>query len=233
MTKNEDGYATITVTAVLTGLSIIAVALLGHASAAASISDRVSTRLQLDASLEGRLQHVIADLINGKMQLRDHRLETSAKNNDRTTHITVSNEADKTDINRAELNEIDRRLKATVRDRESQSQIMKRIRAARAKSDIPFMSLGDVLDHTVSARDAACIRQNFTVFHTPNAFVVKRSDTRSLSGSLVRIQVETRDADTANRGIDSIILFSGDRKDPAWTMDWRRYSLPENGVCQI
>lgn len=232
MTRREEGYATITVTAVLTGLSIIAIALLGHASASASMSDRVSTRLQLDAALEGRFQHVVADLINGRMQLEDNVLETSAKNGDRTTYITISSEAGKTDINRAKLDDIKAQLQAAVRDSTTRSDMLKRIRAARTKSDIPFMSLNGILGDTMTTRDAACIRQAFTVFHHTNTIAPTRRQARSIAGRLVRIQIETRDTDTANRGIDSIVLFSGDRKDPAWTMDWRRYSQPEHGACR-
>ena len=75
-----------------------------------------------------------------------------------------------------------------------------------------------------------CLREALTVFHDA-APPTRRSGDESLrDGSLVRIRVETGSS-LASRGLDATVLLTGDRSNPAWIMDWRRYSDFDAEAC--
>lgn len=232
MTRQESGYATITITAILLGLSIIAVAVLNHASASAQKSQKISERILLDAAIEGTFQTIVRDLINRDLAFSGASATlTKSSMNDVTIYVVLSSESGKIDINRDPIEVIDQALSLIIDDRTTQQRLVDLIKTTRSKGTL-FQSISDLLEDESNLGLAPCLRDKFTVFRR-NAISASRSNqSRSLDGQLLRIRAESRQNDSLNRGVDGVVLFTGDRSDPAWTMDWRRYTAPEMEACK-
>ncbi len=231
MTRREDGYATIMVVSILLGLSIIAVAVLGKASASALKGEKVSNRILLDAAIEGVFHQTVAGIINGTLQVTSNQQESVNRVLDRQAYIFITSETDKINLNRAPIDDIRHALGAAISDPVTSSALLSEIEDARGKDTTVINSLDDLIDADMDSEGVACLRSKFTTFHTASPSAAAFSGQASLDGVILRIKIETRDSDQLNRGIDAAILLTGNREDPAWTMDWRRYTAPELETC--
>ena len=232
MNRREEGYATIMVVSIMLGLSIIAVAVLERTSASAAMGQKVSQSILLDAQVEGALHETVANIINGGVSLRASGHTTTLQKSDRVFHISVSPESSRINLNRAPLNGIELALAEHVQDADISTQIMKNIETARGDQTSVIKNMNAILPDTISAPDKACLHDYFTLFQSTAKPSSAASGRAFPDGSVLRIKVETRDADHLNRGVEAVILLTGKHDDPAWIMDWHRYTAPQQETCE-
>lgn len=230
MSPNEQGYATVTVTALVLSLSTIALSVLNYTSAGLRSSSAVAERILLDARTEGVFNETLAGLLNGSISLRSDEPVHIVDNRETGSRTLITDEAQKVDINRAPLEEVEAVLGDVSDDRQMRLQILETITKHRDRGAL-MQSVNAIMAPNMDSTLTACLRARFTVFKSPAASIARSDHRLSLDGRMLRIRTETSLPEQSDRGIDAVILFTGNKTDPAWIMDWRRYTAPEPEGC--
>lgn len=226
---SEAGYATVAVTALAAGLSIIALSVMGLASQKSNQSEQLIEQIQMDAALEGTLNQAAFDVLNQSIDL-EAALEGYEENfGNHLFKVRLEFEGEKINLNHTPLDEIE----AYLRDQQSRTlstrALSQRIKRLRARGDRKIDSLDALLSSDVPENVINCLRDKLTVFHNSRS-VVRRHEGQAFSpeGTYVRFVVEDT---STRRQLDSILLFTGLASDPAWAMSWRKSYDTSEGIC--
>tara|TARA_R110002049_G_scaffold32139_3_gene107534 strand:+ start:3187 stop:3888 length:702 start_codon:yes stop_codon:yes gene_type:complete len=230
MNSRDDGYATIVVTALMGSLSVIAIALLSLSGAESRRASALSERIALDAAIEGAFHIALADIVNQRSGLSG--LQTTLHLEDgQPVGVDIRPVQDQIDINRADMEQIEERLRSFIADPATRDVVIASVRQRRAGTGTPFDRLEDLGAGTGFDRALPCLREQLTVFHNAAPASGRSGEQRIRDGTVVRIRVETQGG-TAGRGAKGTVLLTGDRSEPAWIMDWRRYSDFDAEECK-
>lgn len=226
----EAGYATLTVTALMSALSLLAVGYTQFSIAEARKVERVTRQLTIDTALEGAFHQTVYDLQKQRLVIsEEHVGQVSFDGYMFEVRFQIEN--NKLDLNRANpgaalaiFNDI---LPA---DYTSQSRRL--FQARRSRDELVFETF-PVLEAFVDNPDlAACLRDHVTLYRSTaivepafNGKEVQVSD-----GTILRIMLEHRD-ESQYRGLDTVVLFTGLEDDPYWILDWQRRDITERGEC--
>tara|TARA_R110002049_G_scaffold193364_1_gene362203 strand:+ start:4754 stop:5458 length:705 start_codon:yes stop_codon:yes gene_type:complete len=230
MKRADDGYATILVTVLMGSLSLVAMAWLNLSSAEGRRASALSERIATDYAIEGAVNATLANVINHRSGTGNQTIALKTGNRNGNAVVTVTSLTDQTDINRAPIDEVEARVTESISNSALVAEILDQIRDRSGKSDLLFENLDALGSGADFNKALPCLREALTVFHDA-APPTRRSGDESLrDGSLVRIRVETGSS-LASRGLDATVLLTGDRSNPAWIMDWRRYSDFDAEAC--
>lgn len=230
MISRDDGYATIVVTALMGSLSVIAIALLSLSGAESRRAVALSERIALDASIEGAFHIALADIVNRRSGLSGLQTTLPLEGGE-SVAVDFRPVRDQIDINRADLEQIEDRLRASIADPATSAALIESVRRRRTGTDTAFDRLEDLGSGAGFDRALPCLREQLTVFHNAAPASGRSGEQRLRDGSVVRIRVETQDG-SASRGAEGTVLLTGDRSEPAWIMDWRRYSDFDAEECR-
>jgi len=231
MTRADDGYATILVTVLMGSLSLVAMAWLNLSSAEGRRASALSERIATDYAVEGAVNATLADVINHRSGAGNQTITLKTGDGDGNAVVTVTSLTDQTDINRAPIDEVQTRIREIVKDTTVAVRISDQIRDHAGKSDMLFENLDALGSGADFDKALPCLRDALTVFHDAAPPAGRSGDERLRDGSLVRIRVET-DGGFASRGLEATALLTGDRSNPVWIMDWRRYSDFDAEACE-
>lgn len=229
MSQHQAGYATVAVTGLLAGLSVLGVSYLNLSNASLNISDRATRQLLLDGRLEEVLAETITHLANGIHETTDyprqHRIGQSS------VSISVENERNKLNLHRATEKELSEVLAQIDLNRDQEIDIRRNFREKRMKSS-EKMSFSDVLPADFDAEAFSCLQSVVTEFTPPIVFK-RASAAEVLDGEILRVRVDAEAKGQSSRGLEAFVLFTGDRADPVWVMKWNRYFLTSDWGCKI
>lgn len=221
MTLPDSGYATVAVTALMSGLAIIALTVMNLSTQEARKAVKLSERLVTDMEIDGTFNQTVADLVNGNLVLTDSLTELSRPLGEVGVVVRISSEATKKNINTAATEEIHQALLSASLPK---PLIEKTIQAINDRPQKPFLTIDELA--TRSDTNAACLREVLTVFRSTG--VDTTAKTRAADGSVLRIQITAVDS---LRSADGTVLLTGKRADPVWLMDWSRQTNSERYSC--
>ena len=98
MRRRTSGYATLTVTTLMTAISLIAVSVTNLALTHSTLNDRARQTLSQDILIESQLHEALAGLVNGTVELEGPTTLTAATKDEWTYSITIEEEAAKIDL---------------------------------------------------------------------------------------------------------------------------------------
>lgn len=226
MKPNEAGYATAGVITLMAVLSLVTSSLLNMALTENKRADTLINRAQLDARLKQTVMQEIAHYLSVD---RYPNLKTKAVEIDGVAiEIAVSDEQARLDLNRSDFAELSSGLMRVFEDPNSASALLNHIRAARERSQMAFESLDELRGWPkLSRQEASCLSGRFSIYRSSlNPLVVTRREAQAFSmvGAILRIDARRVDKGKAPRGLQAVVLLTGDHKKPYRLMEWRRYS---------
>ena len=230
MTHREAGYATVTVAAVLSALSITSVGFMHLSHSTTANSARLSSDILVDGALEEALAATLTSLVNLESTIEDYPIVTTLSGSDLDAQTSVETERDKLGLNSAETTDFtdalaNSNIRATYHLALSQA-------FRRAVSRRPaHTTVRQLLPDGATSGLADCLRSTFTEHKVPAVF--KRDNQRHLlNGEIYRIKIETKPESHTPRVLDVAVLFTGDDRDPVWVLNWDRYSISKK-ECKI
>ena len=231
MTRADGGYATILVTVLMGSLSLIAIAWLNLSSAEGRRAISLSERIATDYAVEGVFYTTLADVINHRTGEGSRATSLRAEARDGHVIVSVTSLAEQIDINRSSIDEVKARITEIITEPALAAEITDVIRKQSDTSESTIGKLDTLGSGVAFERALPCLREALTVFHNAAPPSRRNGDDSLRDGSLVRIRVHTVDG-FASRGVEGTVLLTGDRSDPAWVMDWRRYSDFDAEECE-
>lgn len=229
MKQNEAGYATVTAAGILAGLSLLSISFLNLSDTTLKVSNQKSSMLLLDGALEAQLADTVTKLANGIQREEDFPLEGELSVLAIPYQIIVESERGKLPLNQTTRQELldragDLGLSSTL-----SREIADRFSMAR-NGNPGRIKLEQIIPEADRPSLLNCLKKSISEFKVPAVF--KRADDQyNLDGEILRIKIQSNRSGTPNRGLETFVLFTGDRFEPVWTLDWTRYSVKENQIC--
>ena len=225
----DQGYATLAVTALMAALSVVAIAWLDRSGTENRLAALVRDTITADAAIEGIFNEISAELANRTLAVGQTGITLERTYSGIRASVRIDPMAHQVDVNRAPIETIDTRARESGLSPEVTADLLEGIRVSRFGAGDTITHLEEVSDSPAFQEALPCLRQYFTVFHNA-ALPRTRQDGAALSdGSLVRIHITTK-APPA-RALDANILLTGNSSEPVWIYDWRRISDPQKDIC--
>ena len=226
--SREAGYATVTVTALMMGLSVLAIAWMERSVTASRSADRLSAQILADIYQEGAINDALGQLINSRGKPEASMQQMRFRSAGHEAIVSVSPMRDLVDINAASIDEIENRLRGLPVSPLQQRDILTRIRSHRAQGDDRIMSLQELGDGEEFAASLPCLEQGLTVFHDPSPPIRRGEGAKLGEGSLVRIRSR---APARNDMVEAVVLITGVSEEPYWIYDWKHTDETEHAYC--
>lgn len=229
MTSNERGYATLSVSIVLSAIAIITITFLNLSSSRAELESTVLQQLQVDAMLEGAVNKAIADLVHRNLSLGD--LESGIEISFARNRFTViaEHEGAKHNLNVVDDAIMEYEISSLGFPPLMQRSVLQTLRDERSRSETNLLSFNTLRAAITDPSVVNCIRTRFTVFHSYRPLTTSVREGRDgLDGTYLRIRAEEV---SQTRGLDTTVLVTGDPTDPVWTVDFHRYHPSEFKEC--
>ena len=229
MSRPDSGYATVTVTALMLGLSVLAVAWMDKSLAASKSADRLSAQILSDLYVEGALNEALGILINSRGMQETSLQDMHFSSREHDAIVSIVPMRNLLDLNSASLDEIEARLDEADLTVLQRRNVLRRIELRRDEDKSgPLLSLQDLGNEPEFTSLLPCLEQDFTVFHDPSPPVRRGESTKLGEGNLVRIRAL---APGEAGAINAIILITGLRDEPYWIYDWKHTSERDHATC--
>lgn len=228
MSRPDSGYATVTVTALMLGLSVLAITWMERSLVASRSADRLGAQILSDIHVEGALYEALGLLVNSRGLPESSLRDMHFSSGDLDAVVSISSVRDLIDINAAPIDEIENALKRLGLPPLDEQALMRRITETRGDGDTPFLSLADLASGVDAGALIPCLEQSFTVFHDPSPPIRRGESAKLGEGSLVRIRAH---APGRNGALEAVVLVTGLREEPYWIFDWKHLSEPTHASC--
>lgn len=228
MKHSDAGYATVTVTALMMGLSVLAIAWMEQSVASSRSADRLSAQVLSDIFQEGALNDALGQLINSRGMPEASMQQMRFPSIDHEAIVSVSPMRDLVDINTASIDEIEDKLQGLLVSPLQQRDILTRIRNHRAQRNDLIMSLDELGDDEEFAAYLPCLEQGLTVFHDTSPPIRRGEGAKLGEGSLVRIRSRAPGRDET---VEAVVLITGLNEEPYWIYDWKHTSEANHANC--
>jgi hypothetical protein len=231
MTKLEDGYATLTVSALMGALSLLALGYTNLSISEARKVDAVRAKIELDMALDGAFHQVLGELFSRSIAVYPHYPDQIIYQG-HNFNLSLQVENQKIDLNRAYMPNIKMELGEIFGDQIAQ-QLGSEIENRRDDFETAYESVSHLEKLLDDPDHIACLRDQFTLFRSVGMEQPDETDAihYAVPGMTLRIQLEKRDA-FGYRALDTIVLITGTPRDPFWVLDWQRREIGEIGECE-
>lgn len=230
MTRPDAGYATVLVMGLMGSLSVMATAWLNLAAAEGRRAVALSEQIAADYAAEGAFHMALADILNQRAGAGEQTTPFPADTGDHVFTLRIDPLTDQADINRDPTEEIRDRLVAVLPRQVLATQIADSIERHRQMQDAPIRRIEDLGSGEEFDEVLPCLREALTVFHNAAPPSRPGSTSRLTDGTLIRIRVAAAGG-PVQRGAEGIVLLTGNLAEPAWIMDWRRFSDLSKEEC--
>lgn len=230
MRQNEAGYATLTVTALCAGLSVIAIAFMNLTTGRANLGAKQTQILQLDARLEGALNVAISDLIHRQTTFSNLSQGSEVSFGGDAFAVVVQYEGDKLNLNQVDASQIEREIARLELSSQMQSDLTQTLRAKRFQIDSEWLTFGELKDSLDHPAALNCLRDRFTIFQSARVLSsVARTGRDGLDGTFLRFIVID---EAGTRGVDATVLLTGNVHQPVLIFDFARFNPRTQKDCE-
>lgn len=228
MTRRDAGYATVTVTALMLGLSVLAIAWMEKSLTSSKSADRLSAQILSDIYVEGALNEALGTLINSRGLPEEALRNMTFRSGEQEARVTLSSMRNLVDLNSAPMDEIEHRLKTLNISPLEQRRILARLQDRSGPDADPLLSLEPLDDAADFSSLLPCLEEHFTVFHDPSPPTRRGESAKLGEGSLVRIIAS---APTQHSALQATVLITGLNEEPYWVFDWKHTNEANHATC--
>lgn len=228
--KQENGFATIAILAFLIGLTSIAVALTSRSIHLLSTVKKETAREQSRLDMRSATRFEAARYLNSEnASLSSNYVEFSQGR----VEVSASNEQHKIDVNRAEFMDIEAAFEALgdINPSQSAEQIFEARNASNGE-DI-FRSIDAVVVYLgLEGETALCLHEALTAFaSTFDPLQIGRRGRTDSSGAILNLKSRLADTREMDLVFEEIVVFTGDKQRPIWSVYERYFRPSEMGAC--
>jgi hypothetical protein len=229
--NREDGYVTITVLALLLGLSIVAVSLLNLTASKARQANRLADTILLDIAIENTMNQTLARLANRELDTSTAIEGLDYVVHDQTITVRLVDEGRKLALVLADDEAISARAETIgLTNAEAQSLRLLARNLKNESGETRRLRFQDALDE-FTENERACVSANFTPFRPALQLDRRDRGAQSLDGVMVQVFIEGRIGLGQQLGLSRTVLFTGRRDTPIWLFDEQRYDPAKQGAC--
>lgn len=233
MRDDEEGYATATMIALLTALSLVSASILSSAVTENKRADMLLQRAQVDGLLDQLVFREIHNLLIIKRRPEFQPYVTTLEGI--SFEIRTSDEMGRQDLNRDSLDSLRVVIGDQIDAERTANAFVEYLSSARQTSKVAFESIAELRAWPgFSSFEAACMSDKFSLYRSSiNPMITHRREAQSFSlvGAILRIDARITTESGPQRGLQSIVLLTGDHRKPYRVMEWRRYSDYSAETC--
>lgn len=233
MSKSQGGYVTVTVMALLLGLSIVALSLTGLTRAKTNLANRTAEQTLLDIKLESAFNTVMADLIEQRLAFSSGLMPIDIGDGSTAIEVSLRDEGAKLRLSNAIEQEILEKATALSLTPDETSKVIALWRGLQGTNQTDLTRLQKRYQENWPPNLRACYRDNFTWFVAPRRIAQRSSSPNRLDGAMISVHIRGEHNSGAKRGLMAVALITGRRDDPVWIFDWQRMDLNEMENCRL
>ena len=228
MTRQDQGFATVAVTALLGALSVVAIAYLQLSLTQARKARLLADQVKIDLALAGALAQTLALIQNGNLTASPTGLRRPIRFDNVTYQLALSFEYRRTRATKESLLSFADEQAHRFNGETERAAYLNRVRTLTEEElEAPDFGWAEA----VLARDTlSCLRGSRTVFAPTGTSALREDGMGPIpDGHFIRLVLEPQMGKA--RGLDVVVLKTGRRDQPFWVMSWRRYSGRETFSC--
>ena len=160
---SQSGYATIAVTMIVAGLSVIAVAWQQLNLASATRAVFAAERIEQDLRLESAMNEIFADLLNEKIELDQQAVWRGDKRGLPAQIVIVR---DRLDVNRTGMDSVRTAASELPLSATTRTEFVRNLESWNKDDEVAVQFLDQLFPEDTTPTEQACLRGAFTTFST-------------------------------------------------------------------
>lgn len=226
MDRQERGYATLTVSVLMLGLSLIAVAITERAAAKRLDAHRLSERILSDIYQEGSLFEALGTLINQPQNYPASQARFQFSAGGQSASITTSSLRNLINVNQMSPLELSDALEGRGIESDLRTEILAGQRRGRATTPPIIFDLSDLGESEAFEAALPCLRRWLTVFQDP----ARTGDREPVEADPHFIHLRSQ-SPGSTQAVEAVILITGHPDEPFWIFDWSFTGDTQNAPC--
>lgn len=231
ISQRDEGYILASAIGVLLSISIVAATLVGTSGESLRRIRRAESEAMRETTLQSALTLIASQLVlDPRRRAIDLVADAQLMMFDQTLKYRISWESRKIDVNLAEPEIVEARLRQSSLDAKDREVALAAVRQSRLTSQ-PIRLLTELKGDQVAQ---TCLASLLTVFGGQSTFDPTRNAEQSIVGRPAagsRLAIDLAVSGAEAEGLSTVILITGDTLKPWQVMDWRRSSSLAGEPC--